>query len=249
MVTRVHRDHEEVKRGTRLGASKRKPVKEEFVVNRRKGFTLIELLVVIAIIAILAAILFPVFAKAREKARQASCSSNLKQLTLACSMYGQDYDERYVPKCHNRLALDMRYYWYGNVQPYIKNQQILSCPSRPWPGNKCSCGGGEDRPVAPSYDMPCSGWTAATLTMGVAGGSGRLDSEVPAPAETIYMHDTNCSAFTMDGNPNWGLLAPNRMMHPNSLRHNDGFNAAFADGHVKWVRQPKFGMWTLIAGD
>jgi len=64
-------------------------------VNRRKGFTLIELLVVIAIIAILAAILFPVFAKAREKARQASCQSNLKQITLAFLMYASDYDEAY----------------------------------------------------------------------------------------------------------------------------------------------------------
>jgi len=62
----------------------------------RRGFTLIELLVVIAIIAILAAILFPVFARAREKARQASCLSNLKQLGLADLMYAQDYDERYV---------------------------------------------------------------------------------------------------------------------------------------------------------
>ena len=93
----------------------------------RRGFTLIELLVVIAIIAILAAILFPVFARAREKARQTSCLSNGKQLTLAFQMYAQDYDE--VLPC----------YWYGDsvgywcvvIYPYVKNEQIFVCPSSP----------------------------------------------------------------------------------------------------------------------
>jgi len=108
--------------------------------NSRRGFTLIELLVVIAIIAILAAILFPVFAKAREKARQASCQSNLKQIGLAFKMYVQDYDERW-PQCdpiaccsNGRLGstgADFGFNgWVSNALiPYTKNQQIFICPS------------------------------------------------------------------------------------------------------------------------
>src|SRR5579872_7481927 len=85
--------------------------------TRRSGFTLIELLVVIAIIAILAAILFPVFAQAREKARAITCLSNLKQIGLACTMYTQDYDET-LP-----FAWSAQGGWYNLLQPYIKNGQ------------------------------------------------------------------------------------------------------------------------------
>ena len=87
--------------------------------RRCKGFTLIELLVVIAIIAILAAILFPVFARAREKARQASCLSNEKQLALGLLMYCQDYDEQ-MPASDD---------WATVIYPYIRNSEILNCPS------------------------------------------------------------------------------------------------------------------------
>jgi len=110
--------------------------------RKRAGFTLIELLVVIAIIAILAAILFPVFAQAREKARQATCLSNVKQIMLGVKMYAQDYDEQ-----------SLNYVWAGPVagdyatymeliNPYVKNQGIFQCPSGPrgivagWPGTR-----------------------------------------------------------------------------------------------------------------
>src|SRR5476649_1192803 len=113
--------------------------------NNRRGFTLIELLVVIAIIAILAAILFPVFAQAREKARSTTCLSNLKQLGAATQMYVQDYDERLffrasaanpsvsrsgaiVPAASQPPVL-----WWNAVQPYTKNTRILVCPSDPAP--------------------------------------------------------------------------------------------------------------------
>src|SRR5437016_4580570 len=92
---------------------------------KHSGFTLIELLVVIAIIAILAAILFPVFARAREQARASSCLSNTKQLGLAHQMYWQDYDETTVTSWSYGFPGDFE--WY--VQPYIKNLQILFCPS------------------------------------------------------------------------------------------------------------------------
>ncbi|MDX1933659.1 MAG: prepilin-type N-terminal cleavage/methylation domain-containing protein [Capsulimonadales bacterium] len=119
----------------------------------RRGFTLIELLVVIAIIAILAAILFPVFAQAREKARQTSCLSNMKQLGLAVRMYVQDYDETFSPI---RVALatatnfpnvpaDSVLTWRNVVQPYVKNTGIFSCPSNP-----------NSRPLGPG---PNTGWS------------------------------------------------------------------------------------------
>src|SRR5437588_9800392 len=103
------------------------------MITRKRGFTLIELLVVIAVIAILAAILFPVFAQAREKARQATCFGNLKQINLAEMMYAQDYDEFVTqlwfygtdandPSLHS-------VYWHVFLQPYIKNYRIFLCPS------------------------------------------------------------------------------------------------------------------------
>ena len=104
--------------------------------SKRRGFTLIELLVVIAIIAILAAILFPVFARAREKARQTSCLSNLKQLGLGLQMYAQDYDGMIFANCAcPGPPLVSRYQHEGNavalsyVYPYVKNDQIYHCPS------------------------------------------------------------------------------------------------------------------------
>jgi prepilin-type N-terminal cleavage/methylation domain-containing protein/prepilin-type processing-associated H-X9-DG protein len=95
----------------------------------RRAFTLIELLVVIAIIAILAAILFPVFAQAREKARQTSCLSNQKQLGLGVMMYAQDYDETYPMTANYGEPTVSRTLWSDQVAPYLKNRDIFKCPS------------------------------------------------------------------------------------------------------------------------
>ena len=120
----------------------------------RKGFTLIELLVVIAIIAILAAILFPVFARAREKAVSQSCLSNVKQLALGCIMYAGDWDGKF-PKmsvagdAHDECPFDdqqqyspyTNYYWMEMIFPYVKNEGLYVCPARPKGlGRKCGYG-------------------------------------------------------------------------------------------------------------
>lgn len=97
-------------------------------VPNRTGFTLIELLVVIAIIAILAAILFPVFGRARENARRSSCQSNLKQIGLGITQYTQDYDEN-MPVCWWTLPDGRQMSWKDAIQPYIKSRQLFACPS------------------------------------------------------------------------------------------------------------------------
>ena len=107
--------------------------------RRKHGFTLIELLIVIAIISILAAILFPVFSRARENARRSSCLSNIKQIGLGFAMYSQDYDERMPPawitvvdtnwKYPNGITTDSTRTWYLLIYPYIKNMQVYNCPS------------------------------------------------------------------------------------------------------------------------
>ncbi len=124
----------------------------------RRGFTLIELLVVIAIIAILAAILFPVFAQAREKARQTSCLSNVKQLTLAQLMYTQDWDEKFTGwNWGQRFVMDSSSYWSVCALPYIKSIKLYQCPSDAleWPTVNDWTGQGPD---AGAHD-PFASWS------------------------------------------------------------------------------------------
>src|SRR4051794_1291126 len=108
--------------------------------HHRKGFTLIELLVVIAIIAILAAILFPVFAQARDRARQTNCLSNTRQMAVAVTQYLQDYDEMFPKDSNDGQAT----FWMDYVQPYVKNISIWVCPSRGSTGKHVNTGRAND---------------------------------------------------------------------------------------------------------
>jgi prepilin-type N-terminal cleavage/methylation domain-containing protein/prepilin-type processing-associated H-X9-DG protein len=192
------------------------------------GFTLIELLVVIAIIAILAAILFPVFARARENARRASCQSNLKQIGLGIMQYAQDYDEKYpgdyIPDTSAPLALVG---WYSLVQPYIKSYQIFDCPSR-------------DSAI-PNYDgSKFIGAEVTSYGMNVISEQvypPQLSmTQIATPAATIFVGDSGNFRLVPEGFttvPSWGT--PGNTRAP-QYRHLDTSNILFFDGHVKAMK-------------
>ncbi len=180
--------------------------------SRRKAdaFTLIELLVVIAIIAILAAILFPVFAKAREKARQSSCQSNFKQVGLSVMQYAQDYDEKY-PREWNDATAPHTYDWC-NTGTYTNIQDDLT----PYIKNKQVW-------VCPSTTRTveaCTGWNAFL--------NQRAMADVKSPATLLADLDTTWEWFGT------GTRAEGNRV---DSRHNEGFNALFLDGHVKWQKR------------
>ena len=210
----------------------------------RRGFTLIELLVVIAIIAILAAILFPVFARAREKARQASCQSNLKQLALGVLMYAQDYDERTcgaygnssnpsgIPRPRGPVTGDTNWWkWPDLIYPYINNLQVYICPSAP--GGTCRYAGNQDA-LNGSHTSP-----------------GRMLAWHARPAEHIMLYDApshrSCGrphGYRLDGDGPWAYcygipavdenkFAPGNQYAQDFERHNEQCNYSFMDGHVK----------------
>ncbi len=203
---------------------------------RRKGFTLIELLVVIAIIAILAAILFPVFARAREKARQASCGSNIKQLALADAMYRSDYDGRFTGCWEANVGpWGTRSWWYGQLEPYLKNIQIYECPSFDNvynPGhceNRARPGTGRNWAVSavegPGGDL---GWIAR-----------KKETRLEHPAEFIMFGDSSCMGFgPYGGTPftDWRDMTAARGLGADNYRHNGGVNCGFADGHAKYMK-------------
>lgn len=205
---------------------------------KRRGFTLIELLVVIAIIAILAAILFPVFAKAREKARQASCLSNVKQLSLGMLMYAQDYDETivayadhgcYSPAITSPLTGNptTRLSWYEMIFPYLKNKQILHCPSK------------ANLAYNTDYGVNYNDVSGCATTP-------RRMSYVKYPAEALLLADSRCYPTTACGYPiiysmvTWRPVDANRIWNGIAAdQHNEGANCAFVDGHAKWLQKGK----------
>jgi prepilin-type N-terminal cleavage/methylation domain-containing protein/prepilin-type processing-associated H-X9-DG protein len=186
----------------------------------KKGFTLIELLVVIAIIAILAAILFPVFARARENARKSNCQSNLKQIATGARMYSQDYDEQ-ILSCYIGGV-----WWNQLVDPYTKNTGIYKCPS----------GNGPYGVAHNHANLGYNGSYSETL--------------VAYPSETIHFCDTGqiTAATASLGPPQWkeaGAMSQRYFRTPNNMpyydsdpwrpfqRHSEMCNCAFVDGHAK----------------
>jgi len=219
---------------------------------RRNGFTLIELLVVIAIIAILAAILFPVFARAREKARQASCQSNLKQIALASKMYESDYDEKCLPMWAFGVGAPGepvgRIWWTALVQPYMKNEQALVCPSYggdTYFGKGSATGTGEAgcfraRTGVGKNWFSYDGSGGDTGYWGVNPGSpyaaGLAIGAINFPAELVEYGDSDCVVM---GPNNIGEAQNfiNGVSWPGGyFRHNEGANYAYCDGHVKFMK-------------
>jgi prepilin-type N-terminal cleavage/methylation domain-containing protein len=213
---------------------------------KSRGFTLIELLVVIAIIAILAAILFPVFAQARDKARQSACLSNVKQIALGVAMYRQDWDghgpfagwppgpnwefNQHKPDSHYELE------WQFTIQPYLKNAGVLRCPS-----DKTSF---EERPVSYLFNNTM-GWNrlpfseaavdrpaeVVTLFEGY-GPTGSASMKSTPPVGGVVFPLNMYREYTQWGNAAQWLVDPARGLP----RHNLGGHAIYMDLHAKWVR-------------
>jgi len=195
----------------------------------KRGFTLIELLVVIAIIAILAAILFPVFAKAREKARQASCQSNLKQLSLACLAYVQDYDGMFPPLragANCNASLRTGGLAIHAIYPYVKNSQVYICPSNKTPPGVCGNCATWARSLVPrsGYNFGCGlKWPDTTHPLD--------DAKVLRPSELFLIGDSRGGNYWRPANDQGNRCDTGVM-----ALHNGGINVAYCDGHVKWVR-------------
>lgn len=213
--------------------------------SRRHGFTLIELLVVIAIIAILAAILFPVFAQAREKARAISCLSNMKQMGNAFLMYTQDYDEKFPgwsvstgPIWESGCRGSWRTMWFHHAwYPYVKNWSVFICPSTRWEtGKNCGFFPDEFKPYGTSYAFSCAaiGCLCKDKTM----------AQLKKPAELLMLSDGNWACMRNFIGPPGPVIKGDETsvgcgtgwIEP----HSGGVNVAYFDGHAKWMKSDRF---------
>jgi prepilin-type N-terminal cleavage/methylation domain-containing protein/prepilin-type processing-associated H-X9-DG protein len=227
-----------------------------FIKGQKKGFTLIELLVVIAIIAILAAILFPVFSRAREQARKTACLSNLKQIGQALMMYVQDWDETY-PFNIMWCSLQPEQYFQMTVawrlDPYLKSPGVWECPS----DTLVCCGivrhlvqwknpDGSASNLDYVYPGSFYGYYVSTgynpKLGGVcpAGATIIKMSQLPTPAETVALAESSLGSVACGGrtvvyaNMCGTGCNPDRRLRKNT-RHTEGENLVFADGHAKWL--------------
>jgi len=233
----------------------------------RRGFTLIELLVVIAIIAILAAILFPVFARAREKARQTSCLSNLRQVGTALMMYMQDYDGNTpILQLCGTAGINVNQLPQGALTPYIKNVNIWECPSGP--KDPCTASndfGGSALSSDGGYHLPRE-FVGHSVTVTVvnsvfgyeigacpAGPTTVNESSIQQPASRAAFGD---GPKALGGGPGT-ILYPNAckaycdasVRTDANTRHNGGSNLVFMDGHAKWLNTRQiYTDWTTLFG-
>ena len=229
--------------------------------NQKAAFTLIELLVVIAIIAILAAILFPVFAQAREKARAISCLSNLKQIGLSTMMYAQDYDETYPFLYSNCDASadptknDPNYGWGGKVMPYVKSKPLFKCPddtrakaeisygTNGWMGLGNFANKGDFAPAntqipdfTDAYGHQLGGWYAI-----------RNLASLNAPANVIIWYEDRWPEkdgyYDQLACSNWEFAYERYKDIAQAMaakRHNEGSNLVLGDGHAKYYKMTIF---------
>lgn len=218
--------------------------------KQRSGFTLIELLVVIAVIAVLAAILFPVFGQAREKARQTACLSNMRQLGAAAALYAQDWEES-LPYSPDKLA--RRYEqpkahpsFLRGLLPYVRSPAIFVCPSSHaldagpaghCEGPSCTVDPATFDPDRASAADPCQGEGCSSYVANQVV-AGRPLSVIPAPAEIIYLQeyyyredDARQLPFLIrgEGYAQW--------YWDTSENHAGGGNLLFIDGHARWKPQ------------
>jgi len=228
----------------------------------KAAFSLVELLVVVAIIAILAAILFPVFARARENARRSSCQSNLRQIGLGALQYTQDYDETLFRSFYGSATADSdattNYKWMDAIFPYVKNEQVFVCPSDSTityhfrDGKNYGSYGlnGAYNVVGDAYTPPRS--SANSLVSW---------SQIGVPSETVWMADNaNAPSPTNPGGSQafyWATPASNPAIsnsHPKQLqniieRHLDTTNVLFCDGHVKAFKLDALARTKTIGAD
>ena len=230
-----------------------------------RGFTLIELLVVIAIIAILAAILFPVFARAREQARKTACLSNTKQMGLAHLMYAQDYDETFCPPsfgaCDTPLALG----WADLVHPYVKNIGVFNCPSATMkmtlntavtpavffrtrggtgPDVNRDCRTGQLLGADIDYNYGVNNFSSPNGSEGPFDPDWRKMASQPVPAQTIGIADSRrASPFSMSGGTgvyDWtsveGQVDGRRHVGNRAASNDNAANFTLMDGHSKFLR-------------
>lgn len=231
--------------------------------KKQKGFTLIELLVVIAIISILASILFPVFARAREQARKASCASNLKQIGLAAYMYLQDYDETYPMSNHyygsplysSSTAAAVSGLWFNLFQPYSKSIQLWSCPSAGTVQNSDGSlrnSGGYGYNICGTHRASqgngFGGYQASGFRCTPSGSYLKL-ADVQEPSNTIFVGDPasngdqGVNGVHLIGYANQdyiptlhgGKVGPFIGGRVAFTDFSGGGNYLFADGHVKWI--------------